>query len=73
MGREPSLDDLVTESRRIRMELLRAAAKLELFSEQLAEHVTTLNTAIGDDNGKALAHTDVDACVESSNPGAEDG
>lgn len=43
---QSELDKLVEESRRIRDELLKAAARLEVVSSQLSTASRTLNTAI---------------------------
>lgn len=42
------VDVLISESRRIRDELMRTVGRLDAFTQQLAEEVAKLNNATGD-------------------------
>jgi hypothetical protein len=44
------LDDLIAESQRIRDELIRTVARLEVFTMQLAEEVSKLSNATTEDD-----------------------
>ena len=52
------VEELVTESQRLRDELMRTAAKLEAFSEQLLVEVHQLREAAGDGDGSGDTGTD---------------
>lgn len=45
--KKESLDDLISESQRIRDELIKTASKLEVFTALLAEEVATLADEAG--------------------------